>query len=104
MPLHVRQNMWFQYDGASPHFIRAVLDHLDKILGQTWIRRGGPIAWPALSSDLTPLDYLLWGHVKSFVYETPVNSEEDLLARIIAAADVGLQYIGDRVYEIMVRR
>ena len=60
--------------------------------------------WPARSSDLTPLDYFLWGHMKILVYETPVDSEEDLLARVIAAADVGLPRVGDRVYENMVRR
>ena len=42
--------------------------------------------------------------MKSLVYETPVDSEEDLLARIMAAADVGLQGIGDHVYQNMVRR
>ena len=41
--------------------------------------------------------------MKSFIYETPVDSEEDLLARVMAAADVGLPSIGDRVYENMVR-
>ena len=24
VPLHVRQNMWFQHHGAPPHFTRAV--------------------------------------------------------------------------------
>ena len=42
--------------------------------------------------------------MKSIIYETSVNSEEDLLARVMAAADVGLQRIGDRVYQNMVRR
>ncbi|KAJ8866317.1 hypothetical protein PR048_032160 [Dryococelus australis] len=69
-----------------------------------WIGRGGPIAWPACSPDLTPLDYLLWSHMKGHIYETPVNSEEDLLAQIIAAADLKLPGIGDRVYQNMVRR
>ena len=30
------------------------------------------------------LDYFLWGHVKSLIYETSVESEEDLLARVMA--------------------
>ena len=42
--------------------------------------------------------------MKSLVYETPVDSEEDLLARIMAAADVGLPDIGDHVYQNMLRR
>ncbi|KAJ8882818.1 hypothetical protein PR048_014632 [Dryococelus australis] len=57
--------------------------------------------WPARSPDLTPLDYFLWGHMKDVIYETPVESEEDLLAQIMAAADLGLPGIGDRVYQNM---
>ncbi|GBO26380.1 hypothetical protein AVEN_212084-1 [Araneus ventricosus] len=54
--------------------------------GQQWIGHGGPVLWPARSPDLTCLDYFLWGYVKSLVYETPVNSAEDLVALIVAAA------------------
>ena len=61
------------------------------------MRSSGSKIWPARSPDLTPLDYFLWGHMKSLVYETPVDSEEDLLARVMAAANVGLPGIGDRV-------
>ncbi|KAJ8898072.1 hypothetical protein PR048_003432 [Dryococelus australis] len=60
------------------------------------------VAWPARTPDLIPLDYILWGHIKDLIYETPVESEVDLLARIIAAADLGLPGIGDRVYQNMV--
>ena len=35
-----------------------------------WLVRGGPVAWPPRSPDLTPLDYYLWGHTKTLVYET----------------------------------
>ena len=52
-----------------------------------WIGRGGPVAWPPRSPDLTPLDFFLWEHIKSIVYETPVPDEETLLARILAASD-----------------
>ena len=40
--------------------------------------------------------------MKSLIYETPVESEEDLLGRVMAAADVGLPGIGDRMYQNMV--
>ena len=33
-----------------------------------------------------------------------MESEEDLLARVMAAADVGLAGVGDRVYQNMLRR
>ena len=59
VPLHMRQNMWFQHDGTPPHFSFAVPGHLDRRFGQTWLSRGGPITSPARSSDLTLLEVLL---------------------------------------------
>ena len=35
---------------------------------------------------MTPLDFFLWGHMKEKVYATPVPNEEELVARIVAAA------------------
>ena len=40
--------------------------------------------------------------MRSLIYETPVGSEEDMLSRVMTAADVGLQ--GDHAYQNMVRR
>ena len=40
---------------------------------------------------LTPLSYFLWDYMKSLIYETTVESEENLLAL------VGLPGIGDHV-------
>ena len=51
--------------------------------------------------DLTPLYCFLWDRMKSLVYETPMDSEEDLLTRVMSTADVGLSGIGDRVYKNM---
>ena len=76
MPLHVHQCMWFQHDGAPPYFTRAVRSHLNKRFEQTWIGRGGQIAWPALSPNLTPPDNFMWGQIKSLVYKIPVESEK----------------------------
>lgn len=86
VPLDIRQQMWLQHDGAPAHFSVAVRAHLNETFGGRWIGRGGPVAWPPRSPDLTPLDFFLWGHMKSLVYETPVDSEEQLVARILAAA------------------
>jgi hypothetical protein len=38
-----------------------------------WIGRRGPIAWPARSPDLNPLDFYLWGHLKTIVYLAAVE-------------------------------
>ena len=64
MPLAIRREMWFQHDGDPAHFGLQVRAHLNRICSEKWIARGGPVAWPARSPDLTPLDFFLWGHVR----------------------------------------
>lgn len=80
--LETRRNMWFQQDGAPAHFHRAVRDFLHDRFGNHWIGRGGPIAWPARSPDLTPLDFFLWGYVKQEVYKERTTTVEDMKERI----------------------
>jgi len=41
---------------------------------------------PPSSPDLTPLDYYIWGHMKTLVYETKVDSRASLRDQIFAAA------------------
>lgn len=83
VPLETRRNMWYMHDGAPPHFPIIVRQHLNNTFGQSWIGRGGPVAWPPRSPDLNPLDFFFWGHLKNLVYKTPVESQEDLLHRIV---------------------
>ena len=49
------------------------------------------ILWHAfclwISPDLTPLDYYLWGHMKTLVYETKVDTRAALRDRIFVAAE-----------------
>jgi hypothetical protein len=42
---------------------------------------------------LTPLDYFVWGHVKSLIYDTHVDVEFELLARILVARDTWNTYL-----------
>lgn len=86
IPLGFRQNMWYMHDGAPAHFARTVRDTLNTAFPGRWIGRGGPVAWPARSPDLNPLDFFVWGHLQSLVYETPVDTADDLVARIAVAA------------------
>lgn len=58
--LETRQGLWFQHDGAPPHFHRDVQNYLNEWMENRWMGRGGPIAWPARSPDMTLLDYFLW--------------------------------------------
>ena len=92
--------------GAPPHFTRDVRGHLNRRFGQRWMGRGGPIPWPPRSPDLTPIDYFLWGRMKSMVYQSPVETEEELLARVMVAAQEinGAPGVMDRVYRNMIRR
>ncbi|GFW48928.1 uncharacterized protein TNCV_3901261 [Trichonephila clavipes] len=65
---HNVQELWFQQDGATCHTARATIDLLKDTLGDRLISRFGPVNWPPRSCDSTPLDYFLWGYVKSLVY------------------------------------
>jgi len=51
----------------------SVKDFLNESFPNRWLGRRGTIPWPPRSSDLTSLDYYLWGHMKTLVYETKVD-------------------------------
>jgi len=85
VPIELRRNMWFQMDGCPAHYSRDVRNWLNENFPGRWIGRGGPVAWPARSPDLTPLDFYLWGTVKSLVYNTGVDTREELRQRILDA-------------------
>ncbi|GFW04871.1 putative LOC100569746 [Trichonephila clavipes] len=64
----------------------ATIDLLKDTLGDRLISRFGPVNWPPRSWDLTPLDYFLWGYVKSLVYaDKPQTLDhlEDNIRRVI---------------------
>lgn len=89
LPLTLRRDMRYQHDGCPAHYRRGVRDWLDENYPNKWIGRGGPIPWPARSPDLTPMDFYVWGHMKSIVYQDghPVSTVEILRQRIIDAAN-----------------
>lgn len=43
------------------------------------------LAWPPQSLDVTPIDFLMWGHVKEHLYAVPPRTVDDLVARLPAA-------------------
>lgn len=83
-PLAEYHAMTFQHDGAPPHYARQVREYLNIRFPQ-WIGRAGRVAWPPRSPDLTPLDFFLWGHVKSLVYAVACDTAEEMKDRITAA-------------------
>lgn len=84
--LSVREyvNVIFQHDGAPAHFERRVRAYLDTRFSE-WIGRGGSIQWPARSPDLTPLDFFVWGYVKSCVYAFECSTRDEMVNKINSA-------------------
>ena len=61
-------DIYFQQDGAPPHYHLDVRAYLDAVFPDTWIGRRGPTEYPSRSPDLTPMDFFLWGYLKDKVY------------------------------------
>lgn len=75
-------NVWYQQDGAPPHYSLVVREYLNEVFPNRWVGRRGPMEWPARSPDLTPLDFFLWGYLKSRVYYSKPRDLEELRERI----------------------
>lgn len=78
------RRIWYQQDGAPPHFGLEVRQYLDEVFPERWIGRRGSLEWPPRSPDLTPLDFFLWGYLKTKVYFNRPDNLEDLRQRIRA--------------------
>ncbi|KAK9891522.1 hypothetical protein WA026_014759 [Henosepilachna vigintioctopunctata] len=79
-------DMWFHQNGPTCHTARETMDMLKDKFGEQLISRNGSVNWPPRSCDLTPLDYFLWGYVKSLVYVDKPNTIEalqDNITRVI---------------------
>ena len=82
VPLNSFMTTWFQLDGCPSHYSIVSREWLDDHFPNRWIGRGGPVAWPPRSPDLTPLDFFIWGYLKSIVYAVPIHSLNQLKDRI----------------------
>lgn len=71
-------DIWFQQDGAPPHWSISVRRRLDVLFPNHWIGRNGPIGMPPRSPDLTVMDFFLWGWLKNHVYRVEINDENHL--------------------------
>lgn len=91
-------DIWFQQDGATSHTAALSRDLLQEKFPGRVISKFADVEWPPRSCDLTPLDFFLWGYVKSLVYsnkpttlvqlETNINRaiaeiQPDLLRKVI---------------------
>ena len=75
--------MWMQQDGATCHTANETVAWLQTRFCDKLISRNGPVNWPPRSCDVTPLDYFLWGYVKSLVYAKKPATIDALEANIV---------------------
>jgi hypothetical protein len=110
VPLMLRNRMWFMHDGAPAHFSLAARQFLNRTFANRWIGRGAEMPnqpWPPRCPDLNPLDFFLWGHLKSLIYTAaPIQNQEDLRNRIVAGCETirNTPGIFERVRQSMRRR
>jgi hypothetical protein len=63
-----------------------VWEYLNTRFPGHWIGRAAPIAWPPRFSDLTPLDFFIWGFLEDRVFIPPLPASViELRTRIIDA-------------------
>jgi hypothetical protein len=74
---------WFQQDGHPAHSSTIARTWLDEAFPDRWIGLYGPVEWPPRSPDLTPLDYFLWGYLKSVVYNNRPETVDQLKNEIV---------------------
>ena len=59
------RRVWYMQDGAPAHRALSVRNRLQELFDNYVVGMGHQIDWPARSPDLSPLDFYLWGTVKS---------------------------------------
>uniref|UniRef100_A0A914D1Q5 Tc1-like transposase DDE domain-containing protein n=1 Tax=Acrobeloides nanus TaxID=290746 RepID=A0A914D1Q5_9BILA len=75
-------------DDSKLHSNAEVVEFLEKEFPNHWIGTESKYAkWPHHSSDLSPINFFLWGYIKSRVYKTPIETGDvDELKKRIEAA------------------
>ncbi|XP_025422162.1 uncharacterized protein LOC112691923 [Sipha flava] len=80
--------MFFQQNGAPAHNAVIVTRKLGQMFPNPWIGTYGVVPWPARSPNLTPLDFFLWGYLKTVVYADPSVNLQDLKNKIKVVCDI----------------
>lgn len=76
-------DMWYQQDGATCHTSKDTITLLKEKFSNRVISKNADVQWPPRSCDITPLDFYLWGYVKSLVYANRPQTLNDLKTNII---------------------
>jgi len=78
-------DVYFQQDGATCHTTRNNITFLRSKFPQRVISQNADFNWPPRSCDLTPLNFFLWGFLKSRVYANKPQTINDLKNNIQVA-------------------
>jgi len=70
---------YFQQDGATSHTSHTSMAEIQSFFGDRVISKG---FWPPRSPDLMRPDYLLWGYLKSRIYQNKPRTIDALKANI----------------------
>lgn len=73
---------WFQQDGGTAHTARFSITTVSELFSGCLLTQHGDIAWPPRSPDLTPIDFFLWGYLKTRVSINPPAHINELKQRI----------------------
>jgi len=76
------EDMWFQQDTTTCHTAHATMNILCERFEGMVISYNGNVNWPPRSCDLTPLDFFLWGYLKSQVYANKPRTIDALKVNI----------------------
>lgn len=66
--LPLPDKVWFMHDGCPAHNYGPATLYLRDAFAGNVIGTHEPLAWPARSPDLNPMDSFLWGHTTSVVH------------------------------------
>lgn len=74
------KKFYFHYDARVS---KSMFSYLNETFGDNWINQDGPIVLPANSSDLNPLEFFLWNHVKKLVdRDDTITKKSSLIKKI----------------------
>lgn len=74
--------VWWYQDGPLSRLSSNVQESLNETFPDRWIGKGGPIALPPASPDLSPMGYFFWGYIQHRVFQTRLTTVKDLRSRI----------------------
>ena len=76
------KKLYFQNDGAAPHYAVIEGEQLDEEFPGPWMGISGPFDWPAPLPDQTPRDFFSLGIFKGYVFKEACTSITQLQNRI----------------------